>query len=216
MLREREQLKLGETMSRISKWHCGVFIIIINGRKPCSSYKQLYPKLRIANINLTCLFVCGGEELTARKASFPLRNWKFLIYLVLSWSGFCGGLLLQDGGNLHTGDSGAVNLHPSRRRMTTPNCFAALRQANCDSSRNGVPLSPARRRSPAEGTWLRRGMQPAPSTLSSEEPELCASSMELLHQSYLSIEVLSGPSTLSLKAVGPFSCSCLNVVVVEP
>jgi len=59
-------------------------------------------------------------------------------------------------------------------------------------------------------------MQPAPSTLSSEEPELCASSMELLHQSYLSIEVLSGPSTLSLKAVGPFSCSCLNVVVVEP
>lgn len=56
MLREREQLKLGETMSRISKWHCGVFIIIINGRKLCSSYKQLYPKLTIANINLTCLF----------------------------------------------------------------------------------------------------------------------------------------------------------------
>ena len=171
MLREREQLKLGETMSRISKWHCGVFIIIINARKLCSSYKQLYPKLTIANINLRC-FVCGGEKLTARRASFPLCNWKILMYLVLSGSSFCGGLSFQDRRNLHIVDSGAVNLHPPQCWMTIPNCFTALQHANCNASRNGFPLSHAHRHTPAKRTWLWKVTQPAPTTLSSKGPEL--------------------------------------------
>lgn len=31
MLREQEQLKLGETMSRISKWHVGFLLLLLLG-----------------------------------------------------------------------------------------------------------------------------------------------------------------------------------------
>lgn len=112
--------------------------------------------------------MCGGEELTARRASFSLRNWKILMYLVLSWSSFCGGLSFQDCRKLHGVDSGAVNLHPPQCWMTIPNCFTALQRANCNASRNGFPLSHTHRHTPAKRTWLWKVRQPAPSTRSSK------------------------------------------------
>lgn len=116
--------------------------------------------------------MCGGEELTVRRASFPLRNWKILMYLVLSWSSFWGGLSFQDCRKPHIVDSGAVNLHPPQCWMTIPNCFTALQHANCNASRNGFPLSHAHRHILPKRTWLQKVTQSAPSTVSRKEPEL--------------------------------------------
>lgn len=128
------------------------------------------------------------------------------MYLVLSWSSFCGVLSYQDCRNLHMVDSGAVNLPPAQGWMTIPNYFTALQHANRSAGRNGFP--PSHRHTPARRPWK----VTLPLTPCLARPFSCVSSTQLFHLKHLSQRCCVIPHTElgggGTSLIFVFKCRC--------